>query len=41
MGQATGGPIQVVGRGDSEPIAPNNTEDGRSRNRRVEILLIK
>jgi type VI secretion system protein ImpK len=41
MRQAIGGPIQVVGRGDSEPIVPNNTEDGRSRNRRVEILLIK
>jgi type VI secretion system protein ImpK len=34
-------PVQVVGRGDAEPIAPNSTEDGRSRNRRVEILLIR
>ncbi|HYZ22500.1 MAG TPA: type IVB secretion system protein IcmH/DotU [Rhodopila sp.] len=34
-------PVQVVGRGDAEPIAPNTAEDGRSRNRRVEILLIR
>lgn len=33
--------IQVDGRGDSEPIASNATEAGRSRNRRVEILLVK
>jgi type VI secretion system protein ImpK len=33
--------IRVDGRADSEPIASNATEDGRSRNRRVEILLVK
>ena len=27
------------GRGDTEPVAPNNTAEGRSRNRRVEITL--
>jgi type VI secretion system protein ImpK len=35
------GPLQVIGRGDSEPIASNATEDGRSQNRRVDILLVK
>jgi type VI secretion system protein ImpK len=34
-------PIDVVGRGDSEPITSNATEDGRARNRRVEILLVR
>ena len=36
-----GGRLQVAGRSDSEPVAPNTTEDGRSRNRRVEILLLR
>ena len=36
-----GGRLQVAGRSDSEPAAPNTTEDGRSRNRRVEILLLR
>jgi type VI secretion system protein ImpK len=36
-----GGRLQVAGRADSEPAAPNTTDDGRSRNRRVEILLLR
>jgi type VI secretion system protein ImpK len=30
----------VEGRGDSEPLASNDTPAGRSRNRRVEIVLL-
>jgi len=32
--------IEVVGLGDSQPLAPNNNENNRSRNRRVEIIII-
>jgi outer membrane protein OmpA-like peptidoglycan-associated protein len=31
--------IQIDGRGSREPIADNNTENGRARNRRIEIFL--
>lgn len=33
------GRIQVVGFGDSRPIASNDTPDGKSQNRRVEIVI--
>jgi len=35
----SGSRIQVEGRGAREPIATNDTNDGRSRNRRVEIFV--
>ncbi|MBO7457318.1 MAG: OmpA family protein, partial [Paludibacteraceae bacterium] len=31
--------IKAYGYGDTKPVASNDTEDGRSRNRRVEITL--
>ncbi|WP_241671556.1 type IVB secretion system protein IcmH/DotU [Dankookia rubra] len=33
--------LHVAGRADSEPVASNTTEDGRNRNRRVEILVLQ
>jgi flagellar motor protein MotB len=32
--------ITVYGRGDSRPLAPNSTPEGRAENRRVEIRLV-
>ena len=31
---------QTKGFGDSQPVAPNNTEENRQRNRRVELLIL-
>lgn len=33
-----GARIEAVGRGDTQPLAPNDTEEGRARNRRIEAI---
>ncbi len=33
--------LKAEGRADKEPIAPNDTADGRAKNRRIEILLMR
>jgi flagellar motor protein MotB len=32
--------LSAVGRADTEPVASNATEDGRRRNRRIEIIIM-
>jgi len=32
------GRVEAVGLGDTEPLAPNDTEEGRARNRRIEAV---
>lgn len=36
-----GARVSAEGRADSEPLAPNDTSDGRAKNRRIEIALTK
>jgi outer membrane protein OmpA-like peptidoglycan-associated protein len=31
--------LRSIGKGDSDPLYPNETEENRSRNRRVELIL--
>lgn len=33
-----GGRIEAVGFGDQQPVAPNDTDEGRARNRRIEAI---
>jgi type VI secretion system protein ImpK len=33
--------LTAEGRADAEPIAPNDTAEGRARNRRIEVILVK
>jgi type VI secretion system protein ImpK len=33
--------VKAIGRADADPLAPNNTADGRQQNRRTEIVLTR
>lgn len=40
QGGVSPGRIQAIGAGEDQPVASNLTEDGKARNRRVEIVII-
>ncbi|NBP68312.1 MAG: OmpA family protein [Cytophagia bacterium] len=31
--------VKYIGRGDTEPVAPNDTEENKAKNRRVEFII--
>jgi len=33
--------VQEEGRGDTQPIGPNTTSEGRQQNRRIDLLITK
>ncbi len=35
------GKLEAVGMGETHPVAPNTTKEGKTRNRRVEIVAVK
>ena len=39
QGGVTAGRLRAVSRGQFDPVAPNDTQQGRARNRRIEIIL--
>ena len=39
-GGVSSGRVQAIGRGESQPIATNQTSTGRQQNRRVEIIIV-
>ncbi|ERL50987.1 OmpA family protein [Halomonas huangheensis] len=39
-GGVSGARLSMVGYGENQPVASNNTEDGRAQNRRVEIVVV-
>ena len=40
-GGIDGGRITTSGNGQDNPVAPNDTEEGRAKNRRLELVVVK